>query len=190
MDNELHNLSIHETRKLLDDKKVSSLELTEAFLKRINRLDPMVGAYVTVAEESAINQAKKADEIISMGNTSPLTGIPLQIKDNIATNGIRTTCSSRMLEHFIPPYHSKVTEKLLNEHAVITGKGNMDEFAMGSSTENSAFHVTRNPWDLKCVPGGSSGGPAAAVAASEAMGSLGSDTGGSIRQPASLCGIV
>jgi aspartyl-tRNA(Asn)/glutamyl-tRNA(Gln) amidotransferase subunit A len=190
MPTNLHNLTIHEARDLLDRQQVSSVELTQAYLARIQAVDPKVRAYVTVTAEQALQQARDSDARIAAGQTSPLTGIPLQIKDNMCTRGIATTCSSRMLENFVPPYDATVVERLRVQGAVFLGKGNMDEFAMGSSTENSAFFPTHNPWNLTCVPGGSSGGPAAAVAAGEAMASLGSDTGGSIRQPASLCGIV
>ena len=190
MTSDLHQLTIHEARERLDHREVSSVELTQALLKRIQETDPKVRAFVTITEEQALNQAKKADARIAKGNAAALTGIPLLIKDNISTKGVPTTCSSRMLEHFTPPYDATVVERLRGQEAVMLGKGNMDEFAMGSSTENSAFFATHNPWDLDRVPGGSSGGPAAAVAAGEALGALGSDTGGSIRQPASLCGIV
>ena len=190
MTEDLHHLTIHQARERLDRRDVSSVELTRALLERIEQVEPAVRAYVTVIEETALSQAREADERIAAGNAGPLTGIPLQLKDNIATRGVPTTCSSRMLEHFVPPYDATVTERLRAQHAVILGKGNMDEFAMGSSTENSAMHPTHNPWNLERVPGGSSGGPAAAVAAGEALGSLGSDTGGSVRQPASLCSVV
>ena len=190
MADDLHNLTVHETRDLLDRRQVSSVELTQAHLDRIERLEPQLKAYVTVTDERALEQAREADARIAAGEASPLTGVPMQIKDNMCTRGVATTCSSRMLEGFIPPYDATVVKRLQAQHAVILGKGNMDEFAMGSSTENSAFFPTHNPWDTERVPGGSSGGPAAAVAAGEAMASLGSDTGGSIRQPAALCGIV
>jgi aspartyl-tRNA(Asn)/glutamyl-tRNA(Gln) amidotransferase subunit A len=184
------SLTIHEARRLLDTRQVSSVDLTQAFLERIQQVEPRVKAYVTLTPELALEQARAADRRIAEGHAAPLTGIPLQIKDNMCTRGVRTTCSSRMLENFTPPYDATVVERLNAQGAVMLGKGNMDEFAMGSSTENSAFFPTRNPWDLERVPGGSSGGPAAAVAAAEAMASLGSDTGGSIRQPAALCGVV
>ena len=190
MDKSLVNITAHETRDLLDKREVSSVELTEATLERIEDVDDRVKAFVTVTRDLALEQAREADRRIAEGNAAPLTGIPMQLKDNMCTHGVLTTCSSRMLAEFVPPYNATVTEKLRQEGAVLIGKGNLDEFAMGSSTENSAFFPTHNPWDLTRVPGGSSGGPAAAVAAGEAFFSLGSDTGGSIRQPGSLCGIV
>ena len=183
-------LTIHEARSLLDRREISSVELTKATLERVAEVEPRVKAFVTVTEDIALEQAGRADELIAKGEAAPLTGIPMQLKDNMATRGVPTTCSSKMLENFVPPYDATVTKRLYKESAVLVGKGNLDEFAMGSSTENSAFFPTRNPWDLNRVPGGSSGGPAAAVAASECLYSLGSDTGGSIRQPASLCGVV
>ena len=169
---------------------MSSLELTGAFLERIEQVEDRVKAFVTVTGDAALEQARAADRRIASGDAGPLTGIPMQLKDNMSTRGIPTTCSSRMLQGFVPPYDATVVQKLSAQDAVLVGKGNMDEFAMGSSTENSAFFPTRNPWDLDRVPGGSSGGPAAAVAASECVYSLGSDTGGSVRQPAALCGVV
>ncbi len=186
----LTRLTVHEARSLLDNRHISSVELTKAVLERIAQVEERVKAFVTVTEDLAIEQAKRADTLISNGDAAPLTGIPMQLKDNMATRGVATTCSSRMLENFVPPYDATVTRRLYDQSAVLVGKGNLDEFAMGSSTENSAFFPTRNPWNLDRVPGGSSGGPAAAVAASECFYSLGSDTGGSIRQPASLCGVV
>ncbi|MBK50028.1 MAG: Asp-tRNA(Asn)/Glu-tRNA(Gln) amidotransferase GatCAB subunit A, partial [Chloroflexi bacterium] len=187
---DINKLTIHETRDLLDSGQVSSVELTKRFIERIDSVDPSVKAFVTVSSDVAIMQAEKADKSISQGKQSYLTGIPIQLKDNLCTKGILTTCSSHMLKDFVPPYDAHVTTKLQESGAVLIGKGNLDEFAMGSSTENSAFYSTRNPWDLERVPGGSSGGPAAAVAAGECLASLGSDTGGSIRQPASMCGVV
>jgi aspartyl-tRNA(Asn)/glutamyl-tRNA(Gln) amidotransferase subunit A len=190
MPSNLHNLTIHEARKLLNSRQISSQELTQAVLNRIEQVEPRVKSYVTVTGDTALQQAKEADDAIANGETTPLAGVPLQLKDNMCTLGVPTTCSSRMLESFVPPYNATVVERLHAGAAVVIGKGNMDEFAMGSSTENSAFFTTHNPWDLARVPGGSSGGPAAAVAAGECLYALGSDTGGSIRQPASLCGIV
>ena len=183
-------LTIHEAYDLLKTKQVSSVELTKASLERINKLEPEVKAIVTITEELALKQARRADERLAAGNGSPLNGIPALIKDVICTKGVKTTCSSKMLENFIPPYDATVIERLNDCGVVVMGKTNMDEFAMGSSTENSAFFTTHNPWDLNRVPGGSSGGSAASVAAGEAMFSLGSDTGGSIRQPASFCSVT
>ena len=186
----IEGLTAHRARELLDTGEVSSVELTRAVLDRIDRLDGTVKAFVTVTEDVALEQARRADRRIAEGDAAPLTGIPMQLKDNMCTSGIPTTCSSRMLESFVPPYDATVTRRLYEQGAVLVGKGNLDEFAMGSSTENSAFFPTRNPWDTERVPGGSSGGPAAAVATDECLFSLGSDTGGSIRQPAALCGVV
>jgi len=190
MKDKLYDLTIDQARKLLQKKEISSVELTESVLARISQVEERVHSFVTVTKEAALQQAQQADARIKQGDASPLTGIPALIKDNMCTKGIRTTCSSHMLEKFVPPYDATVVERLNGAGMVMVGKGNMDEFAMGSSTEHSAFFATRNPWDLERVPGGSSGGPAASVAASEALYSLGSDTGGSIRQPASFCGIV
>ena len=183
-------LTLHEARMLLDNGQVSAVELTRAALDRIAQVEDRLNAFVTVTGDLALEQAREADRRIAGGRAAPLTGIPMQLKDNMTTRGVPTTCSSRMLESFVPSYDSTVTRRLYDQSAVLVGKGNLDEFAMGSSTENSAFFPTRNPWDLDRVPGGSSGGPAAAVAASECVFSLGSDTGGSIRQPAALCGVV
>jgi aspartyl-tRNA(Asn)/glutamyl-tRNA(Gln) amidotransferase subunit A len=166
------------------------VELTKAYLERIQKVEPKVHALVTVTEKLALEQAQRADKLLASGNATPLTGIPTLIKDVICTRGIRTTCSSKMLENFVPPYDATVVEKLNEAGAVIIGKSNMDEFAMGSSTENSALFITHNPWDLTRVPGGSSGGSAAAVAAGETVYALGSDTGGSIRQPAGFCSVT
>jgi aspartyl-tRNA(Asn)/glutamyl-tRNA(Gln) amidotransferase subunit A len=186
----LRGLTIRYARELLDSKQLSSVELTDAYLSRIEEIEGEVNSFVTVTSEVASQQAVFADRLIALGEQGILTGIPMQLKDNFCTKGVLTTCSSRMLENFVPPYDSHVTERLKSLGAVMVGKGNLDEFAMGSSTENSAIKPTRNPWDLDRVPGGSSGGPAAAVAASQCTFSLGSDTGGSIRQPASFCGVV
>ena len=190
MDLELQNMTINSARKLLDEGSISSKELTQLYLDRIGNTENIIQSYVTIDGEKALKQAETAEEVIKSGKASYLTGIPLQIKDNMCTKDTLTTCSSKMLENFIPPYDATVVKKLREENAVFLGKGNLDEFAMGSSTENSAFNTTKNPWDITKVPGGSSGGPAAAVAASQAIASLGSDTGGSIRQPASLCVVV
>ena len=183
-------LTIHEAHRLLKTKQLSSVELTRACLERISEVEPKVHALVTITDELALSQAQRADKLIAAGDTNPLTGIPMLIKDNMCTKGIRTTCSSRMLENFVPPYDATVVEKLNECGAVLLGKANMDEFAMGSSTEHSALLPTHNPWDLSRVPGGSSGGSAAAVAAGEAIYALGSDTGGSVRQPAGFCSVT
>lgn len=188
---ELYELSIHEAGELLRQRKISAVELTRAHLERIRAVDDKVHAFTLVTDELALQQAQEADHLFKSGATvSPLTGIPLAIKDVICTKGITTTCGSRMLEHFKPPYDATVMERLNAAGAVMLGKTNMDEFAMGSSTEHSAFFPTHNPWDLERAPGGSSGGSAAAVTAGMAMGAYGSDTGGSIRQPAALCNVL
>jgi len=187
---ELCYLTAHEAQELLRRRELSSVELTQEVLKRIERVEEKLKAFVTVTADLALEQARQADEHLRQNGVALLFGIPAAIKDNICTKGVRTTCSSRILENFVPPYDATVIEKLKGQGLVMVGKGNMDEFAMGSSTENSAFFPTHNPWDLERVPGGSSGGPAAAVAAGEAIYALGSDTGGSIRQPASFCSIV
>jgi len=188
----LTDFSMHELHELLIERKVSAVEVTEAYLKRIDKVDPKVRAYLTLTPDQARAQAKEADRCLNKKaeDVSPLTGIPMGIKDVICTHGVKTTCGSRMLENFVPPYNATVMERLEAHGAVMLGKLNMDEFAMGSSTENSAFHPTHNPWDLERIPGGSSGGSAASVAARICACSLGSDTGGSIRQPASHCGVV
>jgi aspartyl-tRNA(Asn)/glutamyl-tRNA(Gln) amidotransferase subunit A len=189
--NELHRLTIHEAHKLLSQKRISSTELTKAVLKHIADVEGKVRACVTVVEDIALKEAEKVDDYIRTSHEiAPLTGIPTLIKDVMCTKGIRTTCSSKILENFVPPYDATVIERLKAQKAIIIGKTNMDEFAMGSSTEHSAFFPTHNPWDLSRVPGGSSGGSAAAVAADETIYALGSDTGGSIRQPAALCSVV
>jgi aspartyl-tRNA(Asn)/glutamyl-tRNA(Gln) amidotransferase subunit A len=188
---ELYQLTIHEAGELLRQRKISSVELTRAHLDRIRDVDGKVKAFILVTEDLAMQQAQEADRRFNSSATvSPLTGIPLAIKDVISTKGITTTCGSNMLKDFKPPYDATVMERLNATGAVMLGKTNMDEFAMGSSTEHSAFFPTHNPWDLERVPGGSSGGSAAAVAAGMAMGALGSDTGGSIRQPAALCNVI
>ncbi|MBI4289806.1 MAG: Asp-tRNA(Asn)/Glu-tRNA(Gln) amidotransferase subunit GatA [Chloroflexi bacterium] len=183
-------LTIREAQEHLKGRQVSSVDLTRALLERVHEVEDRVKAYVTVTEARALEQARRADERLKAGENGPLLGIPVAIKDNMCTRGVRTTCSSRMLENFVPPYNATVVERLSEAGAVMVGKTNMDEFAMGSSTENSAFFTTHNPWDLARVPGGSSGGSAAVVAAGEAIFSLGSDTGGSIRQPAGFCNVV
>lgn len=188
--NGLHQLTISQASRLLRQRSLSSVELTEACLRRIEQVEDKIHACVTICRDSALEQAKEADRAISNGEDDPLAGIPVLIKDNISTKGVRTTCSSKMLENFIPPYDATVVARLKSRKAVILGKTNMDEFAMGSSTENSAFFPTKNPWDLERVPGGSSGGSAAAIATDEAIYALGSDTGGSIRQPAGFCNVV
>ncbi|KUK36534.1 MAG: aspartyl-tRNA(Asn)/glutamyl-tRNA(Gln) amidotransferase subunit [Clostridia bacterium] len=188
---ELFELTAHELADLIRRGETSAEELTDAVFKRIDQVEDDVRAYVTVTREQALAAARAVDARRQNGEDSgPLAGIPVGLKDNLCTQGVRTTCASRMLENFVPPYNATVVEKLYQAGAVVTGKLNMDEFAMGSTTEYSAFFPTRNPWDLSRVPGGSSGGAAAAVAAGEAIYALGSDTGGSIRQPASFCGVV
>ena len=184
------DLTISELRQGLDSGELSAQEVARAYLDRIASTDGKIKAFVTVTEDAALAQAEEAQAAIREGDSAPLTGIPLGIKDVICTKGVPTTCSSRMLENFRPPYDATVMERLNGQKAVMLGKLNMDEFAMGSSTENSAFFSTRNPWDLERVPGGSSGGSAASVAARQCAAALGSDTGGSIRQPASFCGVV
>lgn len=181
----------HEIRKLLIKKEVSSLEVLEDSINKINKIEPELNAFISIDFENARKKAKEIDRKISRGEEVPLfAGIPIAIKDNICMKDTRTTCGSRMLEKFISPYDATVVKKLKESGAIIIGKTNMDEFAMGSSTESSAFKVTKNPYDLKRVPGGSSGGTAASVASGEVYCGLGSDTGGSIRQPASFCGVV
>lgn len=183
--------SIRELHQQLITKERSAVEIAQEAIETIERLEPKVRAFLSVTADYALEQAQKVDAKIAAGEQiGTLEGIPIGIKDNMCTKGIRTTCGSRILENFVPPYESTVTQKLKDAGAVMVGKTNLDEFAMGSSTENSAYQVTANPWDLSRIPGGSSGGSAAAVAAGECTVSLGSDTGGSIRQPASLCGIV
>ncbi len=188
---ELYKLTVHEAHDLLSRKQISSVELTQAVLDRIAQTDGTIKAYITVTPELALEQARRADEKIARGKAiSPLTGVPVAIKDIMCTKGVVTTCASKILESFVPPYDATVVGKLRAVDAVMVGKTNLDEFAMGSSTENSAFFVTRNPRDPERVPGGSSGGSAAAVAADSAIAALGSDTGGSVRLPAAFCGVV
>ncbi len=188
---ELYQKTIHEVSVDLKAKKVSSVELTQNVMDHLERVEPKVQAFITITRDEALKQAAEADKRLASGKElTPLTGVPVAIKDLLCTKGIRTTCASKMLETFVPPYNATVVEKLYGMGAVSVGKTNMDEYAMGSSTETSYYKKTRNPWNLACVPGGSSGGSAASVSADQAFASLGSDTGGSIRQPAALCGIV
>jgi aspartyl-tRNA(Asn)/glutamyl-tRNA(Gln) amidotransferase subunit A len=187
----LASLTLHDASEKLRKREFSSVELTEAVFQRIDRTDGKVRAYLTLAHESALEQAKYADQTLKQGqDASPLLGIPIALKDNFLTRGLRTTCASKILGDFIPPYDATTVQKLRAGGAVITGKTNLDEFAMGSSAENSAFFPTRNPWNLERIPGGSSGGSAAAVTADQCIAALGTDTGGSIRQPAACCGVV
>ena len=187
---DLCRLTIHEAGESLRRRECSSVELTQALLARIREVDGRLRAFVTVSEELTLQQAQQADEVLSQGDGTPLTGVPVVIKDNMCTRGVRTTCGSKMLETFVPPYDASVVEKLNAAGTVMLGKSNMDEFAMGSSTEHSAFFPTHNPWDVSRVPGGSSGGSAVSVAADETIYAIGSDTGGSIRQPAGFCSVV
>lgn len=188
---QLHEYTISELSSLISKKEISIPELTRHMLDRIEKLDSKLGCYINIVENHAMEQAAKVQSMLDEGVMySPLMGIPMGIKDNICTEGIPTTCGSKMLSNFVPPYNAHVVKKLYDNGAVLLGKLNMDEFAMGSSTESSYFKKTRNPWDTERIPGGSSGGSAAAVAAGEAVYTLGSDTGGSIRQPASFCGCV
>ncbi|HXE95045.1 MAG TPA: Asp-tRNA(Asn)/Glu-tRNA(Gln) amidotransferase subunit GatA [Dongiaceae bacterium] len=186
----IFDMTIHELHTALKGKQLSSVEATKAMLERIEAVEPRVGSFITVTPEQALAAAAAADQRIARGECHPLTGIPLAIKDIFLTEGIRTTCGSRILDNFIPPYSATSWEKLRDLGAVLLGKLNQDEFAMGSSNESSAYGSTRNPWDTTRIPGGSSGGSAAAVAARQAIATLGTDTGGSIRQPASHCGCV
>ncbi|GAB6275220.1 MAG: Asp-tRNA(Asn)/Glu-tRNA(Gln) amidotransferase subunit GatA [Peptococcaceae bacterium] len=188
---ELYYYPAHQLHQMLVKKEIKAEEICLSVLNRVSRVEDKIKAFITLTHEQALVQAKKIDEKIARKEKiSPLAGIPVAIKDNICTEGLRTTCASRILENFIPPYNATVINLLNQADAVIIGKTNLDEFAMGSSTENSAFFTTANPWDLEKVPGGSSGGSAAAVAAGETILALGSDTGGSIRQPAAFCGVL
>jgi aspartyl-tRNA(Asn)/glutamyl-tRNA(Gln) amidotransferase subunit A len=187
---EIFELTVHELHEKLKKKELSSVEATEAMLARIEATDGKVNAFITVCREEALQAAAEADKRIARGDMDVLTGVPIALKDIFLTRGIRTTCASKILENFIPPYDSTSWIKLKERGAVLLGKLNQDEFAMGSSCESSAFGCTRNPWDQERIPGGSSGGSAAAIAAQQAVATLGTDTGGSIRQPASHCGCV
>ncbi len=187
----LYEYPAYELSEMLKSKKISSVELTKDIIKRTEEVDGRVSAYLKTDPEMSLEAAKNADQLIASGKAeSKLAGIPVGVKDNISTKGIATTCASKMLENYVPVFNATVVDKLTEAGCVISGKLNMDEFAMGSSTETSYFKKTKNPFDLSCVPGGSSGGSAAAVSCGEAVIALGSDTGGSIRQPASLCGVV
>ena len=187
----LYDKTAHELHELLTAKKISAAELTADVFKRVDEVEDKIGAYITITRDKAATDAKLVDDKIARGEKIlPLEGIPCAIKDNICTKGIKTTCASKILENFIPPYDATAYKKLSAQNSIVIGKANLDEFAMGGSTENSGFHITRNPHNCDCVPGGSSGGSAAAVAGGEAIFALGSDTGGSIRQPASFCGVV
>jgi aspartyl-tRNA(Asn)/glutamyl-tRNA(Gln) amidotransferase subunit A len=186
----LNELTIIELRTLLDKREIRPHEILDDVYGRMDAVEDRVHAYLITTKKQAYKAADEAEEAIKSNQASILTGIPIAIKDNMCTKGILTTCASKILYNFIPPYESTVTAKMKEQKYLPIGKTNMDEFAMGSSTENSAFYPTRNPWNLQCVPGGSSGGSAAAVAADECIAAIGSDTGGSIRQPASFCGVV
>jgi len=187
----IHEMTAMEIRKGITEKQFSATDAVTAFFERICEKEPLIDGFLTLCREEALAKARQIDEKIKAGEpVGKLAGVPVALKDNICTDGIRTTCASRMLQDFIPPYDATVVKKLKEADAVIIGKTNMDEFAMGSSTENSAFKKTKNPWDRERVPGGSSGGSAAVVSAGMAALALGSDTGGSIRQPAAFCGVV
>ncbi len=187
----LHDLTLHEAHEKITNKEISAKDLLDSVYERIDNVENKVNSYITLSKEKAYKEAEEVDKSIAKGlKIGDLAGIPMAVKDNICTKSVKTTCASKMLEKFIPPYNSEAYERLLKAGAVMIGKTNMDEFAMGSSTENSYYKITKNPWNLNKVPGGSSGGSAAAVAAGEAFYALGSDTGGSIRQPATFCGVV
>ena len=187
---ELHDHGLADLRRLLQQKEISAVELTTVFLQRIQSLDPQLQSFITLNEEGALASARRADEQRAAGSVAPLLGLPIAHKDIFSTRGLRTTCGSRMLENYVPPFDATVVERLEQAGTVVLGKLNMDEFAMGSSNETSHYGAVRNPWDTRLVPGGSSGGSAAAVAAGLAPAATGTDTGGSIRQPAAFCGIT
>lgn len=188
---EITELTVHELKEKLANKELTITEITKAYVNRINEKEKDINAFVTTLCNEAIEEANKIEQKVNNGEIcAEFAGIPIGIKDNICTKGVKTTCSSKMLENFVAPYNATVIEKLNNENIINLGKLNMDEFAMGASTEYSAFKKTKNPWNLNTVPGGSSGGSAAAVASQMVPWALGSDTGGSIRQPASFCGVV
>jgi aspartyl-tRNA(Asn)/glutamyl-tRNA(Gln) amidotransferase subunit A len=187
---ELFQFTIHELQDKLKKGEVTATQITASVFSRIDAVEDKVHAYIRLMKDEAFAAAAQADAEISQGRIKPLSGIPIALKDIVCTQGVPTTCGSHILHNFIPPYNATVVQKLLDAGAIFVGKANMDEFAMGSSTETSYFGPTRNPWDLERIPGGSSGGSAAAVAADECIASIGSDTGGSIRQPAALCGVV
>lgn len=187
---ELHDHGLADLRRLLQRKEISAVELTTVFLQRIQSLDSQLQSFITLNEEGALASARRADEQRAAGSVAPLLGLPIAHKDIFSTRGLRTTCGSRMLENYVPPFDATVVERLEQAGTVVLGKLNMDEFAMGSSNETSHYGAVRNPWDTRLVPGGSSGGSAAAVAAGLAPAATGTDTGGSIRQPAAFCGIT
>ena len=186
----IYDLTLAELRTGLDKREFSAVEITKAYLERIAATNPVINTFITICNETALAEAEAADRLIAAGQVSTLTGVPIAAKDIFNTVGLRTTCGSHILENYVSPYDATAIERVKKQNAVILGKLNMDEFAMGSSNENSAFGPVRNPWDTDCVPGGSSGGSAASVAARQTAAALGTDTGGSIRQPASHCSVV
>ena len=186
----IHDLTLAELRAKLDNRELSAVEATNAYLDRIATTNPDLNSFITVCNETAIVEAQAADQALAAGDVAPLTGLPIAVKDIFNTAGLRTTCASRILENYVSPYDATAIARIKGQKAVIVGKLNMDEFAMGSSNENSAYGAVRNPWNLEHVPGGSSGGSAACIAAHQAAAALGTDTGGSVRQPAAHCGVV